>query len=609
MNWRKTTATAVLALVVVFCMAGCPTKPPATPNLEGPDSTWTFSDATFRVWTTAPTGNIRYVMDWTDKTDTTELSYASAETARVTHVWEAVGTYDVKAMAILDAEPAKASDWSPTKSVNVLLNQRPVVDSVSHPPVAVKGAPTLFTLFGNDPDGDSLRAIVKWGSKDTTTELFPNPLFYVQVNLDFGSLGDATVIVWMQDSKGARSLPDTIVIPVGTAGGLHWLWMNSEEGGCYTSAIVATDLDMDEVVMTSSDDYTFVSIRTSNGNKKDDEKTDYLEYDFTGHPGYNAVLGHIIVGSDEGELYALSIDGLKTAWRFPNISPEDSLTWDEWGAPAFSAQNIYIGHDDTIGQLVLIQDAGTQGNQVAAYNAGTGVGVNDAPVVDAQGNVIFATNDGRLTKIDANLSSPIWTAQLLGNGDVYGPILGSDGTIYCTSDSARLYAIEPDSGFVKSGWPVTLDAEASRPALGQTALFIGDLLGAVYSINPATGAINWKKTVSDFGGFTTTPIVTDSGIVYFADEEDVLFCVNQSDGTAIWSCDCPYYLPFKAHNPHRPKKLDLTGYLPNPSICANGDIIVVGSDALYCVYGYQEATLDAAAPWPKWQKDLSNSGK
>jgi outer membrane protein assembly factor BamB len=607
MNWRKTTATAALALVVLFCMTGCPTKPPETPSLEGPDSTWTFSDTKFQVWTTAPKGNIRYVMDWTGMTDTTELSYESGETASVIHVWEDVGTYDVKAMAILDAEPAKASDWSTTKSVRVLLNQRPVVDSTSNPPVAVKDAPTLFTIFGSDPDGDSLRAIVKWGNKDTTTELFPNPLFGVQVSPVFTSLGDQTVIVWTQDSKGARSLPDTIVIPVGTAGGVKWYWWNSEEGACFTSAIVATNLDPEEVVMTSSDDYTFVAIKTRNGSKDADATTHYAEYDFTGHPGYNAALGHIIVGSDEGELYALSIDGLKKDWQFPDKSPEDSLTYIEWGAPAFNGNNIYIGHDDTTGQLVLIQDVGTQGNQVAAYNAGADV--NDAPVVDASGNVIFATNNGRLTKIDANLSSPFWTAQLLGNGDVYGPILGSDGTIYCTSDSARLYAIEPDSGFVKSGWPVTLDAEASRPALGQTALFVGDLLGNVYSINPATGAVSWKKTISQVSGFSTTPVVTDSGIVYFLDEDDKLFCVNQADGTTIWSCDCPFYLPFGARNNHKPRKLELTGYMPNPSICANGDIIVVGSDALYCVAGYEDATLDATAPWPKWQKDQSNSGK
>ncbi len=598
MNWRKTTATAALALVVVFCMTGCPAKPPATPGAPwGADSTWTYSDYMCRVTTTSSKGAIKYVMDWTDATDTTELEYNSGDTAVIVHVWDEVGTYNVKAMAILATDPAKASDWSEAKSVKVLLNQRPLIDSVTHPPVAVKDAPTLFTVFGSDPDGDSLRAIVKWGNKDTATELFPNPLFGAQVSPIFTSLGDQTVIVWTQDSKGARSLPDTLVIPVGTAGGVKWYWMNSEEGGCYTSAIVTTDIDGDEVAMSSSDDYTFVSIRTSNGNKKDDEKTDYLEYDFTGHPGYNAATQHVIVGSDEGELYALSIDGLKTAWQWPNKSPEDSLTGIEWGAPAFSSNNIYIGHDDTTAQLVLIQDFGTQGNFVAAYNTGTGVGVNDAPAVDASGSVIFATTDGRLTKIDANLSSPIWSTQLVALGDAFGPIFGGDGTIYCTSDSFRLYAIDPDSGMVK--WTATLDADVSRPVLGQTALYIGDLLGNIYSINPATGAVNWKKAANQISGFSTAPIVTDSGLVYFLDEDDKLFCINAADGTTVWTCDCPTYLPFAARNSHGPRKLELLGYLPNPSICANGDIIVVGAEALYCVAGYEGATLDAAAPWPK----------
>jgi len=601
MDWKKTTATAVLALVVVFCLTGCPKKPPTTPETPlGPDSTWTYATTPFKVWSTAK-GNIRYVMNWTDATDTTESGgYPSGETATVTHVWEAVGTYDVKAMAILDAEPAKASEWSPAKSVKVILNQRPVIDTVWVPDVAVKDGPTNLTVFGSDPDGDSLRVIVDWGAGDTTTELFPTPLTGVRVSHKFGALGDATVIVWTQDWKGAKSLPDTFVITVGTAGGVLWYWQNSEEGTATTSAVIATDIDGDEIVLTGSDDYTFVSIKTSNGSKKKSASTQYPEYDFTGHPGY--ANGHIIAGSDEGELYALTLDDLNKAWRYPNRSPEDSLTYVEWGAPAFSGTNIYIGHDDTVNQLVLIQDAGSQGNQGGSY---TGGDVNDAPIIDATGNVIFGNGKGRLTKIDGNLSSPIWSIQLISNGDVFGPILGDDGTIYCASDSARVYAVNPDSTIK---WTATLDGDVMRPALGQTALFIGDIAGNVYSINPQTGARNWKTAIAEAGGFGTTPIVVDSGLVYFLDEDDKLFCVKQDDGTVVWCCDCPTYIEV-GRSSHRPRKLGLTDYQPNPSICANGNIIVVGMEALYCVAGYQGAKLSAAAAWPKWQKDLYNSGK
>ena len=119
-----------------------------------------------------------------------------------------------------------------------------------------------------------------------------------------------------------------------------------------------------------------------------------------------------------------------------------------------------------------------------------------------------------------------------------------------------------------------------------------------------------EKLLAQSSAFSTAPIVAANGYVYFQDEDDVLYCLNQADGTLIWSCNCPNYLPRSGGgSSHRPRKLQLTDYLPNPTICANGNIIVVGSDATYCVAGYTAGPLDGTAAWPKWQKDLSNSGK
>ena len=608
MNWSKVTATAALALVVIFCMTGCPKKPPATPGAPmGPDSTWTYATTAFKVWTTA-SGNIRYVMNWTDATDTTDLSYASGETASVTHVWDAVGTYDVKAMAILDADPAKASDFSPAKSVKVVLNTRPVIDSVQAPPVGVKGGETFITVNGSDADGDSLRILVNWGgSKDTTTELFPTPC-YATVSHVFTSLGDATVIVWVQDWKGAKSLPDTIVIPIGTSGGVLWYWWSSDpendEEPLSTSPIVAND-GTDEVVLSGCEgDYHFYSIRASSGKSKKSQTTKETECAFTGHPGL--ANGHIIVGSDEGELYALSlVGGLKKDWQYPDSASERG-TYTEWGAPAFSGYSFYIGHDDD--SIFKFADNGVAGTRVAGY--GLRASLVDAPIVDATGNVIFGTDSAYLYKMEGNLSSVIWRVRLLGFGEVYGPILGSDGTIYCASDSSRLYAIDPTDGSVKTGWPVTLNGDVSRPALGQSALFVASGFGKAYSINPATGTINWERALTETDGFYTTPVVAANGYVYFQSDADQLYCVNQADGTVIWTCNCPNYLPRTGGGrPHRPRKTQLVYYAPNPSITSTGDIIVAGDDACYCVAGYPEGPLDPTAAWPKWQKNLSNSGK
>ncbi|MBM3314195.1 PQQ-like beta-propeller repeat protein, partial [candidate division WOR-3 bacterium] len=312
----------------------------------------------------------------------------------------------------------------------------------------------------------------------------------------------------------------------------------------------------------------------------------------------------IIVGSEEGELYAFTVDDLHRDWMWPGKSKEESLTNIPWGAPAFSGNSIYIGQDND--SIFLFRDVGTQGNRVTAY--GVNAAVVDAPVVGSDGNVVFGTDSGYLLKMAGTLNSPIWRAQLLGNGAVYGPILGSDGTIYCGTDSFRLFALNPDDGTVKSGWPLTLDGDAPRPVLGQNALFVGTSFGKVYSINPATGSINWQQQVSQVG-FSTSPVVAANGYVYLQDDDDVLHCRNQADGTVIWSCNCPGYLPRSGARSSRPRKTQLTDFPPNPTICANGNIIVLGQDATYCVAGYPEGPLDGAAAWPKWQKDHYNTGK
>jgi outer membrane protein assembly factor BamB len=502
---------------------------------------------------------------------------------------------------------AKASEWSPTKAVRVILNHAPVVDNVNAPPVAVRNVEAFFTVRGHDEDNDSIRVLVDWGNSKTDTGYFLSPcsveVSHVFTQIDTGAM----VIVEIQDWKGTKSLPDTVWVPVGTAGGVIWWWQSDdpENGGegFTTSPVIATVGTEERLFSGDEGDYKFYSILTSNRKGEKKAGTKVAECYFVSHPGLCAATSHIIVGNDEGELYAFELDGLGKAWQWPD-SAEQGQNGTVWGAPAFNGNKIYIGHEDD--SLFLFQDAGSQGNRVTAY--GLNASVNDAPIVDVDGNVIFGTDSGYLVKMDGALNSPIWRAPLLANGDVHGPILGGDGTIYCASELYRLYAINPASGVPI--WTVTLDGDVFRPVLGQSAIFVGASFGKAYSINPATGGINWEKLLAQSSAFSTAPIVAANGYVYFQDENDVLYCLNQADGTQIWSCKCPDYLPRSGGgNSHRPRKLELVDYLPNPSITANGNIIVVGEGACYCVAGYPEGPLDGAAAWPKWQKNLWNTGK
>jgi outer membrane protein assembly factor BamB len=610
MNWRKATATAVLALVVIFCMTGCPLKPPATPGAPwGADSTWTGVSYACSVSTTVSKGSIRYSMDWVDKIDTADEEKASGETLMVTHVWTDTGAHNIRVKAMCASDLAKASEWSPTKAVRVILNHAPVVDNVNAPPVAVRNVEAFFTVRGHDEDNDSIRVLVDWGNSKTDTGYFLSPcsveVSHVFTQIDTGAM----VIVEIQDWKGTKSLPDTVWVPVGTAGGVIWWWQSDdpENGGegFTTSPVIATVGTEERLFSGDEGDYRFYSIRDSDGGGEKKTVTRWPEYSFTGHPGLCAATNHIIVGSEEGELYALKLGSMGWAWQWPNMPREESLTGIEWGAPAFNGNKVYIGHMDD--SLFLFQDAGSQGNRIAAY--GCNASVVDAPVIDGQGNVYFGTDSGYLCKVGPELDTVFWRAHLQANGEIHSPIVGSDGTIYCASDSFRAYALDPNDGSIKSGWPVTLVGEAFRPALGQSALFVGTSFGKAYSINPATGGINWERSLSSTGGFSTTPIAAANGYVYFQDDDDVLFCLNQVDGTVIWACDCSRYLPRAGGgNSHRPRRMQLTDYPPNPTITAGGNILVAGYDALYCVAGYPEGPLDPLAPWPKWQHDLYNTG-
>jgi hypothetical protein len=211
-------ATALLLSTGAKCRerSGIPRDPWAP---MGPDSTWTGAPTAYQVVTTIDTGAIRYVMDWGDAMDTTDASYASAETATVSHTWTAPDTVSIMVQAINAAFPEKKSGWSPVKSVKVIPDSRPVIDAAVGPPVAVKGVEAFFTVKAHDPDGDSVRTVVDWDdSTGTTTGLFPSPCSVVVTHV-FAQVDTARVVFTVQDWKGAPSLPETVFVLVGTPGG------------------------------------------------------------------------------------------------------------------------------------------------------------------------------------------------------------------------------------------------------------------------------------------------------------------------------------------------------------------------------------------------------
>jgi outer membrane protein assembly factor BamB len=581
---------------------------PGVPSRPTGSSSWATGD-TYRCSTsaTSPYGEpVLIEYDWNGTQGGWCPAVPSDSPCIGTHVFNLAGTYHIRARA--GDTTGLSSAWSDSLAVTVVVHDTtpPSVnfvspadgDTVKRGLIAFKAVAgddqivtrVEFTIDGTLACTDSIADGDTFGYAWTdTVAQVPNQ--------------DHTIVATAFDA-GGNSLSSTIVITV-VRSGVKWYWQNADLGAMLTSAIVAGDGE-DEVVMSDCwEDFKFYSIKVDNGRAKSYTTTKWPEYDFSGGPALCAATGHVIVGSDEGELYALTLSGLSRAWRWPDVSSETLEPFYVFGSPAINGSDIYVGRDND--SLYKFTDVGGWVTPGPAYGLHAS-SVVDAPVIDVDASVFFGTDSGYLIKIDANLTAPIWRTRLLRIGEVYGPIIGGDGTIYCGTESLRLCAVNPN-GTVK--WAATLDGVGARPALGQSALFVGSDQGTVYSISPQTGAINWQKSFDPSHSFNTTPIVAANGYMYIQSDQDVLFCLNQADGTVIWSCDCNSYLPGRGRsgNSPRPRKLGLTDVDPNPSITSTGDIIVVGRQALFCVSGYKDGPLDPAAAWPKWQKNLFNTGK
>jgi outer membrane protein assembly factor BamB len=608
---RRLSLLAATLVVAVFCLGdGCGVRVAAV-IVQAPLQVGVGDTALIAVCSDVNGSTpvmVRHILNWGDESvDTTREYFEAADTARFSHIWRRPGACTVTVVPDEYGRDARGKSmhvhpmedrWRVTV---VSTGHQPIIDTVGCPGYTAVDMATRFTLVAHDPDSDSIKATFIWGDGEDTTSAFVASPCTIKLTHVYTHVDTVWVKAFCTDVWGIKSYAESLRLAVGPAGAVIGWWRGDEEEpwSQARSPVVVGSGDQERIYIATDEGFIRVSFRQFHSHPDDSVYPGC----FISHPSYSSAAGHVYVVSEEGQLYAFDTS-LAPAWRY-----SDTSAYVEWGSAAAKGNRIYVLRGDSI--FCLVDNGLSATLEATSGAAGSPV---DAPVIDATGNVYFGTDSGYLYKLGPGLNL-LWRIRLAANGKVSGLALRTDGALCCTSDSARVYAVQPDGAVA---WSAPTNGQGTRPAVGRDDnVYLGTESGWLSKFDRTTGTVLWERRLGT-SGFFTAPVIVANSYLYVQGENDLLYCLEQDDGDLVWVRDCPASLPRPGRRNMTitpgilgrvPRRRMLTNdFPPNPIIMSDGNIVVVGQDAVYLVKGYADGPLDPLAPWPKWQHDLYNSG-
>ncbi|HKG47427.1 MAG TPA: PQQ-binding-like beta-propeller repeat protein [Pyrinomonadaceae bacterium] len=186
--------------------------------------------------------------------------------------------------------------------------------------------------------------------------------------------------------------------------------------------------------------------------------------------------GTVFVGSQKGELVALSLDNGSVYWKFSTGSPIGE------SSPAYGSGVVYIG--DLGGWLNAIN--AVDGRKLWAFK--TNGEIKSSPVVVGD-NVLIGSYDEQLYCLSARDGSVRWKFKT--NGPVHSTPGISDGMAFIAGCDELFRAIRISDG--KEVFSVSSDAyTGASPALRGGSAFYGTFDNEVLGVNLAERKISWR---------------------------------------------------------------------------------------------------------------------
>ena len=264
--------------------------------------------------------------------------------------------------------------------------------------------------------------------------------------------------------------------------------------------------------------------------------------------------GIVYFGAKDGKVYAL---------RAPSTGIMGEVVWSiDLGttiqtSPTFTPDGtLVIGADDWA-YYGITPARGASGAKIKWRFQTQGTLIS-SPTVDSDGAVFVASMDGKVYALEPPREAGEqvkvrWTFASGGRDDKGGfentPVIDNDGTLYIAANDGVLYALDTKSGKIK--WSFDGVARAgyrtyaifSSVAIGSNRIiYFGGKNGELYAVSERTGlfgtnaAALWSYKLGP--GIQSSPLLTNDGTVYIGDERGTFYAVRPpqagEQGTALW---------------------------------------------------------------------------
>jgi outer membrane protein assembly factor BamB len=220
--------------------------------------------------------------------------------------------------------------------------------------------------------------------------------------------------------------------------------------------------------------------------------------------------GIALIGSEDGNLYAVEVIAGKQKWKFKTGGAVHST-------PAVYGNTVYFGSYDGYYYAIDL----TTGKQKWKFKTG-GEKQMGATAYWGMKPVDMYMND----LWDCFLSSPI--VDKSDNGL----------TAYFGSSDGNLYAVDAKNGSLK--WKFTTNGIIhASPIIENGTIYIGSWDTYMYAINAKTGKEKWKFKTGDqvaMTGIQASSTVQD-GVIYFGARDAHLYALDAGNGNLVWKYD------------------------------------------------------------------------